>query len=81
MVYAQAGIAVVGIPEIIPIGINNSIRIQVAQGIGKAQGFKPFKSSARFRPEQRIVYPPLRFVGVCLSGNNVKIPHQYQRQF
>ena len=68
MVNAQPRIAGIGVPEIIPEGIDALPRIQGAQGVGPTLGQKAAERLAHLRPKQGIIYPVFRLIDVATSS-------------
>ena len=73
MVDAQSCVAAVGVPEIIPEGIDTLVRMECSQRVGPALGDEASIGVADFRSEQRVVYPSLRLVDVEIGGHDVVV--------
>jgi hypothetical protein len=79
VVNAQARITAIGIAEIIPESIYFFIGVQLADGISPALRHQLAESLPRFGAEERIIYPPLRFVYIQLGRHHIKVSRQYHR--
>src|SRR5687768_4897114 len=73
MVYSQARVAAISIPEIIPECVYFFIRIECPYCIGPALCYQLFEGGPHFGSEQSIVNPSLWFVNVEISWHNVII--------
>ena len=69
----RPGIARIGVPEIIPEGVDALARMKRAERVGPALANKPAVRLAHLRPKQRIVHPALRLVDVEIGRHHVVI--------
>ena len=80
VVDAQAGVARVGVPEIVPERVDPLAGMQRAQRVGPALRDKPAKGFAHLGAEQRVVDPALRLVDVELGRHDVVVAGEHDRR-
>ena len=80
MVDPQAGIARVGVPEIVPEGVDRLVRMERAQRVGPALVEQPEEGRAHLGREQRVVEPALGLVDVELGRHDVEVAGEHHRQ-
>ena len=77
MIDAQARVAAVSIPEIIPKGIDTLVRMERSQRIGPALSDEASIGVSDFRAKQGVVYPSLRLVDVELGWHDVVVAGEH----
>jgi DNA polymerase-3 subunit epsilon len=80
MVDPQAGIPRIGIPEIVPEGVDSFGRMTRPQRVGPALIQQTGVGRPHFRREQRIVDPPFGFVDIEVRRHDVEIAGEDDRR-
>ena len=73
VVDAQAGIAAVGVAEIIPECVDGVVWMKLAQGVGPALRDKCVEGCADFGSEEGVIHPFFRFVDVFFGRHDIVV--------
>ncbi len=80
MIDAQSGIALPGISEVIPKGVDALVRMQLAHRIGPAPSDEASVGVAHLGPEERIIKPALRLIDVKIGRHHIVVAGENNRR-
>ena len=73
VIDAQPGVALIGISEVIPKGVDTLAWMQLTHRIGPSLSDEARESVPHFGPEERIIEPAFRLIDVKVSRHNVVV--------
>ena len=80
MIDAQPSVPPIGVPEIVPKGVDRPVRVESPERVGPALADKPCVERPDFRGEQGVFGPAFRVLDVDFRRHDVEVAGDHHRQ-